>query len=280
MRSLVAFTEINAEETFKICISKVKSESLKKKYLMCIPDVKKSSYVYLNLAGNSTLFTFKDEMFKNIDLTSKEINSIYKDRMARSNSPGYSVYKSIFRLAKRRVCPICGHRKVTTLDHYLPKSIYPSLVVNPINLIPSCFDCNKLKSSKVSNSSEKETLHPYFDDLGSERFLFAEIKDNKNPVIDFYIDPPSSWDKLLQKRVINHFETFNLNELYRTHAIDDIFGRRNAWKMLNPISLRNHLNELSESFLEVNVNNWEVAFYEGMANSDWFCEGGFMEIEE
>ena len=40
---------------------------------------------------------------------------------------------------------MCHTSEVDTLDHYLPKSKYPSLSINPLNLIPICNKCNKTK---------------------------------------------------------------------------------------------------------------------------------------
>jgi 5-methylcytosine-specific restriction endonuclease McrA len=272
--------DYNAADVFSTCISKVSDSELKKRYLDCIPDIINASQTYKELARNASLYTFQDNLCKNRRVDINEMKAIYTQRMAHRQGPGYDIYKKLKKVAAYRTCPICGHRKVTTLDHYLPKALYPSVVVAPLNLIPSCFECNKQKSSKTSKSSEKETLHPYFDDLGNERFLFAEVIETEPPVINFRIVAPPSWSEQLTERVKHHFDTFRLNILYRIHAADEILGQIEYWSPLNKDSLRKHLLDQASSRSKVHINSWETALYEGIATSEWFCEGGYLKLEE
>ncbi|WP_422778067.1 HNH endonuclease [Pseudomonas shirazensis] len=73
------------------------------------------------------------------------------------------------------LCPMCGQRIVATVDHYLPQSRFPTLNLTSANLIPVCSDCNRRKLASVPAIAEDQTLHPYFDDLGNERRLMADI---------------------------------------------------------------------------------------------------------
>lgn len=175
-------------------------------------------------------------------------------------------------------CPICGQRKVSSLDHFLPKSMYPSLVVTPINLIPACDQCNKKKLDAAPISNEQTTLHPYFDDLGDERFLFAKVIHSIPPIINFYIDSPINWSKEKARRVEYHFETFELNLLYSVHAVDEILGQVYYWNELIEEDLRDELSKQAVSRAKHHPNSWQTAFYESMAQSEWFCKGGFHDF--
>ena len=50
-----------------------------------------------------------------------------------------------------QVCPACDGQKpgkiagrsLADLDHYLPKSLYPFLCLHPLNLVPTCLECNQ-----------------------------------------------------------------------------------------------------------------------------------------
>lgn len=267
-------------DVFNTCISRVSNSDLKERYSDCLPDILIADSKYKNLAPQALLYTFEDNLCKNRPVTIKEMKAIYTQRMAQQTGPGYDIYKKIKKTAIHRTCPMCGHRKVTTLDHYLPKALFPSVVITPLNLIPSCFECNKKKSSKVSSSSENETLHPYFDDLGEERFLFADVIETTPPIINFSIIAPSNWSEQLTNRVKNHFVTFNLNILYRIHAADEILGQSGYWSLLNKNSLKMHLKEQANSRRRVHINSWETALYEGIAKSEWFCDGGYLQLQE
>src|SRR5262245_19880217 len=76
-----------------------------------------------------------------------EMVAVYDNRLVKKTAPGRRIYDKIFTSAPNDKCPLCGHRNVKTLDHYLPKALFPALTVTPINLIPACSDCNKAKLS-------------------------------------------------------------------------------------------------------------------------------------
>jgi hypothetical protein len=78
------------------------------------------------------------------------------------------------------LCPSCGEPgRPNTLDHYLPKNIYPHFCVTPLNLFPMCDACQREKGEKTGGALEPRFfLHPYFD-------VFIG-----NQVIDLTIQPP------------------------------------------------------------------------------------------
>lgn len=106
---------------------------------------------------------------------------------------------------------------MTTVDHYLPKSAYAALAVNPANLIPACSECNRVKSSAVL-----DTLHPYYDNVERERWLSALVLETSPPAVQFAVQPPESWPSRLADRVHRHFATFGLGLLYSVQAAREI----------------------------------------------------------
>lgn len=63
------------------------------------------------------------------------------------------------------VCPMCGSTGLGSLDHFLPKDVYPEFSCFPYNLVPSCLTCNKSRSTKSANAAKgEEFVHPYFDE--------------------------------------------------------------------------------------------------------------------
>lgn len=77
-------------------------------------------------------------------------------------------------------CPACGEPgKPNTLDHYLPKTLYPHLCITPLNLFPMCDACQELKVTKTGDANNPRFfIHPYFD-------VFVA-----NQVIELVIRPP------------------------------------------------------------------------------------------
>lgn len=276
----IGIPEISVEEVYSLCISKVKNEDLKKRLNSCLPILTMADSEYRELAENSSLFTFEDQLKTEDIVTIDEMKKVYTSRMVGQKNPGFKFYNQLLKSAKYRTCPFCGHRKVSTLDHYLPKSLYPSFVVTPVNLVPACSTCNTGKSSTISERSEEEVLHPYFDDLGSEKFLFSTVIESVPPVIMFQIIPPESWSRLLSLRMKNHFKKFKLAELYSLHSTDEIIGQMDYWEGIEEEELKKLFIDQFESRKRKGNNSWEVALYEGLSKSNWFCAGGYKKFDE
>ncbi len=81
---------------------------------------------------------------------------------------------------KLSLCPACGEAGApNTLDHYLPKGLYPHFCVTPYNLFPMCDACQTNKKDKTGDAADpKFFIHPYFD-------VFAA-----NQVLQLTIEPP------------------------------------------------------------------------------------------
>jgi 5-methylcytosine-specific restriction endonuclease McrA len=75
------------------------------------------------------------------------------------------------------LCPACGELgRPNTLDHYLPKDLYPHFCVTPVNLFPMCDACQLAKGTKIGDvQSPRFFIHPYFDTFVAEQVLRLEI---------------------------------------------------------------------------------------------------------
>ena len=91
-------------------------------------------------------------------VTTDEMVSVYDQRMAGKKGPGRHVYDAIKLLPKQGICPFCDHRPVSTLDHLLPKRLFPALAVTPDNLVGACADCNKTKLAFAPAAAEEVFL--------------------------------------------------------------------------------------------------------------------------
>ncbi|GGA40784.1 hypothetical protein [Psychrobacillus lasiicapitis] len=270
--------EFLLKEVYTSCVNDFTDEEKKKRLNDCLTYILGKEKAYLELKGVKLLYSLTDEICSELSIEKKELKSVYKQKFSAEKGPGRDTYLKIRSASPQNTCPTCGQRKVTTLDHYLAQTHYPSLVVAPINLVPSCFDCNKKKLSSKPSTHLEETLHPYLDDLGDERFLYMEIKEDKELNICFYISKASMWDEDFYYRVQFHFKDMDLNELYISHAVDEIIGNLDIWREMNSLDLKQHLIELSNSRRKIDLNCWQVALFEGLSNSEWFCEEGVKSL--
>jgi len=198
--------------------------------------------------------------------------------MVKKEAPGRHIYEGIKESAPHNICPLCSLRTVSTLDHYLPKANFPLLVVMPNNLIPSCGDCNKIKLDTFPSDAECQTLHPYYDDVSDAQWLFAEVIQTSPVSIRFFANPPAAWNAVKRARVSWHFKKLELGPLYTSQAAVAIGNMRyklNKSLRGDPALIRDHLMEEFESCREYNINSWHTAMYRALADSDFFCCGGF-----
>ena len=208
------------------------------------------------------------------DVTAKEMSWLYENKMVGKTAPGRPVYDAIKTASPQGRCPLCGHRDVTTVDHYLPKSAYAALSVNPANLVPACSECNRMKSSAV-----KDFLHPYYDNVERDRWLWARVLETSPPAVQFAVQPPETWPSGLADRVHRHFATFGLGLLYSMQAARLISGIQGRLDVLlrdgGSAAVHDHLCQDEESWQRTGLNSWQAACYGALTASDWFCAGGF-----
>ncbi len=177
-------------------------------------------------------------------------------------------------------CLLCAHRMVTTLDHHLPKSKYPIYSTVPINLVPACLECNKLKIAKVLSSADEQTLHPYFDDISTFQWLEAHVNQTNPVSFTFRVRPDATWDSTLTNRVKLHFRTLKLGALYGANAGSELSGIRLLLQSyFNAGGFRKIRAELESKqicFMDSNLNSWQAAMYQALNASDWFCTVGVL----
>ncbi|WP_157840055.1 hypothetical protein [Streptomyces megasporus] len=194
---------------------------------------------------------------------------------------GRAFYDRLKAAALDGECPLCGIGEVDTLDHHLPKAVFPLLAIVPLNLIPACMPCNHGKGLRLPTGSEAQPLHPYFDRLGCERWLVAEILPTAPATASFRIEACADWSATLTARVRHHFDTHNLAERYAQQAARYLSGKRSAHRRLlrvGPDVLRAEIRAEAESWAQVDANAWETALLFGLADSDWYVNGGLQEV--
>lgn len=113
-----------------------------------------SSYETVAMAGNLHTILDTGDL---LDLTKKQLLKVYSARMAKPGSVGRPIYNKLMVVPQKR-CSLCAQRDVSTLDHYLPESHHSLLVVVPVNLVPSCKDCNfnKLNVNPTTRECRQE----------------------------------------------------------------------------------------------------------------------------
>jgi 5-methylcytosine-specific restriction endonuclease McrA len=266
---------------YAMCISKIVDPDLKGRHESIVQDIEAEARRFERDVEAVTLHTWAVQQAVGV-VTKDEMVALYDRRMAKQDSPGRAIYDRI--KISVSICPLCGQRSVSTLDHHLPKSLFPSLAVTPLNLVPSCYDCNRAKLASRPATADEETLHPYFDDIGTEKWLFAVVLGTAPLAVRFEVRQPRAWTRLLMARVEAHMRQFRLAKLYASQAAVELANIRQRLEGLyaraGVKAVRLHLGEESASRLACYRNSWQAALYEALSTDDVFCDGGFRNIAQ
>lgn len=264
--------DLDAGDVFALCISRVRNAALKARLVSVAPDVIQASNTFEDLATQVRLYEFVREAVIGGVVTTSEMESVYTQRMVPKTAPGRTAYDKLMSLARSGKCPLCAQREASTLDHHLPKAHYPVLAVTPLNLVPSCKDCNKAKLASLPTNAYEETLHPYFDDIDGDRWLFASVQTTAPASLKFFVDPPDHWDAVLVARIHLHFDTLGLGDLYAAQGADELLNIRHQLRMIHDTggaaTVRRELLARAESARALRVNGWRVSAFEAFAESD------------
>ncbi len=199
---------------------------------------------------------------------------IYDKKFVRDG--GKSYYNKIMKIPPFARCPFCGVRRVSTLDHYLAKTEYPTFAITPNNLIASCADCNKKKSNLVFKNREDELFHPYYDEFDDEIWLKSNVWLNNEILFEYYVQKPKSWTNEKYIRAKNHFEKLELNNLYISHAAEEFsesqYSLKRIYKTGGKDLVRVELLERIKEHRSNMKNTWRAALYEGLLNSKDFFD--------
>ncbi|MEY9459763.1 5-methylcytosine-specific restriction endonuclease McrA [Bradyrhizobium ottawaense] len=207
-------------------------------------------------------------------VSKKEMVALYEGNFRRTKTQGRRIYDALKAGATHGICPLCGVQRANTLDHHLAKTEHPTFSITPINLVPSCSDCNHSKLTHQPKSSAEEALHPYYDDVDDARWLFARLIEEQPASLIFFAHPPSDWDQTKRARVIRHFDSLSLARLYTSQSSDHLpsmrFRLERLLKTVGPLGVREHLIEELNDRLKDRNNSWQIAMYDVLSNSEWY----------
>ncbi|HAS8590192.1 TPA: hypothetical protein I7788_20335 [Vibrio vulnificus] len=257
------------------CISGISSPSLRDRVIQIENDIVNEESCYLNRASHNLLHTTPYHNYKDTDvvvggITKKELTNLYSNYMVPKNKPGREIYDSLISKVPFFKCPFCGLVRASTLDHFLPKTSFPLLAIVPMNLIPSCKDCNTGKNTAVARSGSEQSLHPYFDKVPfyEEQWLFAKVIDGDPLAVEYFASPPSFWSEENKCRVDAHLKSFELCKRYSEESATELAAQKYIFdkyvKDKDYENLLAHLDEQYHAYKASCVNSWQGALYQAL----------------
>lgn len=277
MRSLPLPNSITALELFRLCNSRLTNSNLKGRMKECEPLIEGCDVAYQTAAIEGRLYALDRDEFNFVRVSKQEMINAYSNRLAHKDGPGRRVYEDL-RLSAE-ICPLCNEGVVAALDHFLPKAEYTALALNPNNLVPICSDCNKAKLNFVASRAEDQALHPYYDRIDDVEWLKAEVLEEGIGVILFKVVPPTTWSEVLAARVWRHFEQLRLGDLYSKKSVAELstlhYELEELLNRAGHLGVQASLSERARGRSKHMLNSWQSAMYTALAESEWYCSGGF-----
>lgn len=253
------------KDIFTECVNSFKHESARNSKMSYVVEVENCSNAYDEYIPSDI------EHFEHPNLNSEskeDLEKIYKEKFSREGTVGRKYYDIIMAQAEG-VCPICCAGTPTNLDHYLPQSKYVLLVVTPVNLIPSCRDCNMGKSSYDTKKSSKMPLHPYYDRIELQ-WLEAKITFMEDGTFDvkFYNGISGANNPVEKERIDIHIKVHGLNENFSSKASTEIHSIKGRYKDMVKKSSKDDVEKDIKSICEsaevYDVNSWKSALYRAL----------------
>ena len=209
----------------------------------------------------------------------------------------------IDRIRKRRgdsltSCPLCGSYSSKSLDHALPKSLFPEFSIVRENLVPACTICNSEEMGTIykGQTNNERLLHPYFDSWLDKPIWFTSFGDVLDAAV-FTAVPCPSLSAAQQETVAFHLSTV-LGNSWSAHI-------RILWAN-QPIKLREYIDhsirldlkverssaplqvlikhklegDLAQLQIDEGVNSWEASYYRGLLRNPETIDFLAKQVEE
>lgn len=274
-------------DVYDTCANSIDNADLRARVIAEKITIVRAAVEYEQKAGVSKLFeipanTQKNDAVITGQVTKQELKDLYSQHMVGLDKPARDIYDELLALAPLGRCPFCTIGDASTLDHYLPKAKFPLVSIFPLNLVPSCKDCNTgAKKTRVAATIEDQCLHPYFDQLFfiSEQWVFASIVATSPATVRFHVNPPAHWNSISKARAKSHFRDFKLASRFSKQTTTELSALKYTLQELHEISgihgVKAHLEMMARSYYRAHANSWQTAMYQALAASTWYCDGGF-----
>lgn len=173
------------------------------------------------------------------------------------------------------ICPACGELgRPNTLDHYLPKSLYPHLSITPHNLYPMCDACQLAKDNLVGDYvSPRYFIHPYFDSFLANQLLFLEFQGPYNAPT-YSLNIVDTIDPEYIDIIVTHVRHLKIRDRYVKFFKGQHSILLRSVKLLRDSQqdvLQSLINRRNEAAFH-SLNAWEHIYYSGIINNHEFID--------
>lgn len=216
-----------------------------------------------------------------IALTAREealAGALYAKRIVAKSGICRSTYDDLY--VSTTSCPFCLDGEIYEIDHFLPQAHHHDVVMYPSNLVPICHPCNHIKLHLLPLDARHSLLHPYFDRLPAEPWLFANLARKANgPVLNYHVHLDEALHGNVAPRLEYHFATLQLDRRMRVRSAKVLVELQSDLEEyladLGVDGLKAHFASEAAKHYDRHGNTLEAAAYRAASVNDAFCAGEY-----
>ncbi len=166
-------------------------------------------------------------------------------------------------------CPMCGSLGGRSLDHALPRALFPEFSILHENLVPACTMCNSDEKGGIYRGRRPERfIHPYYDRWASRALWLIQFSPNLDALQFEAVALPTLPRK---RRPIVDFHVRTLLGKEWRDSVRRLWGalpaklHRRVGAAPTVPDVRNELNiQLQDAVGCYGVNSWDAGFLRGV----------------
>jgi hypothetical protein len=291
----LALPDISFNDMLVKCSEGMEQVNVRNNFISVFPIfyAKEQQYQALSLAGNLYAYPKVNPLTNTTPvvghLTKRKLVNLYENNLRDKDKPARDYYDALLVSSGER-CPFCGDIGQTkNLDHFLPKAHFPEFSVMPLNLVPSCRDCNMgEKGQAYATVEDDQAIHPYVDKdiFYQEQWIYAEYIDEDDGAVVYYVQCPAAWSQEEKNRAENHFNSLDLANRYSLEAgkhLSEVIDQKNAFvDVILGFNPQATTQAIKDAFVNANLqpvinsgqfsNHWKKVMYQCLANSATFFQ--------
>lgn len=259
MRNSIKSLSLNQDKSDFLAVVSA-SKGPNKKNLMTLRDTVLGAYdTYITELSNVNI--------KAITMSQAVHKSFYS--LYDGTGPTVKKLKEDIKSDAEAICLLCALNEYDSLDHYLPRAIFPEFSISSRNLVPICTVCNRdWKKQMWGGGSNRPFFHPHVDYLAVDDYLLCDVNVvNSALSIKFSIDITKASDPILGKILTNHFSNLNLAIRFRKRTqkddVDDLI--RSMQGKVGAVEREVALMSYIEPLLKNKRDHRLLAFYRGVS---------------
>ncbi|HFQ5210065.1 TPA: hypothetical protein ACGVAJ_003504 [Vibrio vulnificus] len=173
-------------------------------------------------------------------------------------------------------CPACGEDGTpNTLDHYLPKDLYPEYAILTKNLFPMCDICQGKKSTQVlCDAGKRLFLHPYYDEFLVCKSVKLDIGEPFSAPENFTLSAEDSLGDDEVRLVNKHIEKLEIESRYSKYFREQYIRLLKLVSAMRESGL--NVTEQIDMFALMakmkSINSWEHVFYSSVRDNEQLME--------